>query len=137
MNISEFRDILRKRGLKVTPQRIAVYEALADKKNHPDADTIYKTVIEKHPNISAGTVYKNLETLVDHGVIRKIKTETGKMRFDPIVDSHHHLYCNHSDRIADYSDDNLDHLLEEYFTGKEIPGFKITDIKLQIVGQFK
>jgi Fur family peroxide stress response transcriptional regulator len=136
MNLDDFRQRLSSKGLKVTPQRIALYEAISGNVNHPDAETIYITIKRKHPNISQGTVYKNLETLVEHNVIKKIKTDTGKMRFESYLDHHHHLYCEDTDRISDYEDNELDQLLENYFKNKNIPGFKISDIKLQIVGQF-
>jgi Fur family peroxide stress response transcriptional regulator len=58
------------------------------------------------------------------------------MRYDPVLDAHHHLYSIDSDRIEDYFDPELNLLLENYFSGKSIPGFQIEDIKLQIIGKF-
>jgi Fur family peroxide stress response transcriptional regulator len=59
------------------------------------------------------------------------------MRYDPILEKHHHLYCAESERIEDYFDDELNDMLKEYFERKQIPGFTIDDIKLQIIGKFK
>jgi Fur family peroxide stress response transcriptional regulator len=58
------------------------------------------------------------------------------MRYDAVMESHHHLYCSESDRIEDYKDNELNELLEKYFEKKKIPDFKIEDIKLQIIGKF-
>jgi Fur family peroxide stress response transcriptional regulator len=58
------------------------------------------------------------------------------MRYDAFLESHHHLYCSDSDRIEDYLDNELNKILENYFEKKRIPGFKIEDIKLQIIGKF-
>jgi Fur family peroxide stress response transcriptional regulator len=58
------------------------------------------------------------------------------MRYDAILEKHHHLYCSESDRIEDYMDDELNKLIENYFEKKNIPDFKIEDIKLQIIGKF-
>jgi Fur family peroxide stress response transcriptional regulator len=59
------------------------------------------------------------------------------MRYDGILERHHHLYCSESDRIEDYNDKELDDLLNEYFKRKKIKDFKVEDIKLQIKGKFK
>jgi Fur family peroxide stress response transcriptional regulator len=46
------------------------------------------------------------------------------------------LYSSESDRIEDYQDEELHELLGRHFEKKGIPGFKIEDIKLQIIGKF-
>jgi Fur family peroxide stress response transcriptional regulator len=58
------------------------------------------------------------------------------MRYDPKVEDHHHLYCKQCDRIEDYADPELDKMLKEYFDKNGIDGFKIEDIRLQIMGDF-
>ncbi len=58
------------------------------------------------------------------------------MRYDAIIEKHHHLYCSESDRIEDFYDNELNDILETYLKNKKIPNFKIEDIKLQIVGRF-
>jgi len=123
-------------GLKITPQRIAILEAIYVLNNHPTADNVITYIRKTHPNIATGTVYKVLDTLVESKLIKKIKTEKDIMRYDGILDQHHHLFSSESDRIEDYSDDKLDKLLEEYFKKKRIPGFKVEEIKLQINGKF-
>lgn len=136
MDLTEIRNRLVNKALKVTPQRIAVLEAIITLDNHPAAENIIEYIRKNHPNISTATVYKVLDTFVSCGLIKRVKTETGVMRYDAIIESHHHLYCSESDRIEDYNDEELNRLLETYFTRKGIPGFKIEDIKLQIVGKF-
>lgn len=121
-------------GLKTTSQRIAVLEAI-NSLNHPSADQIAEHVNIKHPAIALGTIYNTLDSFVEIGIIRKIKTEKGVMRYDSILKNHHHIYCSECDFIDDYYDEELDKLLESFFKDKEIPGFKIEDIKLQIVGK--
>ena len=58
------------------------------------------------------------------------------MRYDAIIEKHHHLYCSESDRIEDFYDDELNEIIDNYLKNKKIPNFKIEDIKLQIVGKF-
>jgi Fur family peroxide stress response transcriptional regulator len=128
---------LRDSNLKVTPQRVAVLEALNNLKNHPTADKIKEYVVKNHPNIAVGTIYKTLDTFVEKGLVKKVKTEKDVMRYDAILDTHHHLYCEVTERIEDFFDDELDSLIDKYFQKKKIPNFKVKDIKLQIIGTFK
>ena len=127
---------LKSSNLKVTPQRIAVLEALNSLKDHPTADKIKEYVVQNHPNIAVGTIYKTLETFVEKGLVKKVKTEKDVMRYDAILEKHHHLYCEETEHIEDFFDDELNAMLEKYFKKKKIPNFKIKDIKLQIIGTF-
>jgi Fur family transcriptional regulator, peroxide stress response regulator len=127
---------LKDSNLKVTPQRIAVLEALNSLKEHPTADKIKEYVVKNHPNIAVGTIYKTLETFVEKGLVKKVKTEKDVMRYDAILDNHHHLYCEDTERIEDFFDEQLNNMLEEYFKKRKIPNFKVKDIKLQIIGTF-
>lgn len=136
MNSSGIRDALTEKGLRVTPQRIAIYEAILKLNNHPTADDVAAHIKHDHPNIATGTVYKVLESLVENGLIKKVKTERDVMRYDAILETHHHLYDAQSDRITDYYNVEINELLSEYFRKNGIPDFEIGDIKLQITGKF-
>lgn len=74
--------------------------------------------------------------MVENGLIRKVKTDKDIMRYDGIVENHHHFYCSECDLIEDYIDEDLDNLLKNHFKDKNIKGFKIEDIVLQIRGTF-
>jgi Fur family peroxide stress response transcriptional regulator len=137
MTPDDFREQLKHKGLKVTPQRIAIYEAVVKLKNHPTAENIIDYIKKNHPNISVGTVYKVLDSLVENHLIKKVKNEKDVMRYDAIMQKHHHLYCAETDKIEDFEDPELDKLIAEYFSKKKIKGFKVKDISLQITGEFK
>jgi Fur family transcriptional regulator, peroxide stress response regulator len=137
MKVSELRSKLMEKGIKVTPQRMAVLEAFGQLGNHPTAENIITYIRKSHPNIALATVYKVLDTLVENGLVNKVKTERDIMRYDHILEKHHHLYTTETDRIEDYIDDELNEIIAKYFEKIEIPGFLIEDIKLQIIGKFK
>jgi Fur family peroxide stress response transcriptional regulator len=130
------REVLAKHGLKVTPQRVAVFQAFAVLKNHPGAENIIEYVRKNDPNISVGTVYKTLDTFVEKGMIRKVKTFGDVMRYEAALVKHHHLYTSDCSLIEDYYDDELNRLLEDYFKRKEIPGFQVEDIRIHLIGKF-
>lgn len=137
MNQNSFRNILSDKGLKITPQRIAVLDAISNLNNHPTADNVIAFIRKHHPNIATGTIYKTLETFVEKGIVKKVKTEKDVMRYDSILDNHHHLYSSDSEHIEDYYDEDLDRMIEKYFERKKIPNFTVEDIKVQIIGKFK
>jgi len=136
MKITEIRNKLSEKGLKVTPQRIAILEAIVKLNNHPTADNIIDYIRNNHPNIATATVYKVLDALVANELINRVKTERDVMRYDAVMENHHHLYCSESDRIEDFVDSKLNEMIEKYFKKKNIPDFKIEDVKLQIIGKF-
>ncbi len=136
MQSTDVRNKLLEKGLKVTPQRIAILEAIIKLNNHPTAENIFEYIRRNHPNISTATVYKVLDALVANNLIKKVKTDRDVMRYDAIIENHHHLYCSESDRIEDFVDGELNEIIRKYFEKKEIPDFKIEEIKLQILGKF-
>jgi Fur family peroxide stress response transcriptional regulator len=128
--------ILIDKDLKVTPQRIAVLDIILNLNNHPTAEDIAEYLRLNFPHVPIGTVYKILDIFVNKGIIAKVKTENDIIRYDPVLEKHHHLYCSQSEQIDDYYDDNLNKILDDYFRKKQIPNFKIEDIRLQIIGKY-
>ncbi|MBK7966120.1 MAG: transcriptional repressor [Bacteroidetes bacterium] len=119
MTADYIREQLKQKGLKVTPQRVAIYEAVVKLKNHPTAEKIIDYIKKNHPNISVGTVYKVLDSLVENQLLKKVKNEKDVMRYDAIMQQHHHLYCTETERIEDFEDSDLDKLITEYFKQKK------------------
>lgn len=130
------RERIAEGNLKVTPQRVAILETLLKMGNHPTADMLFSKLQKKEPNISLGTVYKTLETLAQQGIINKVKSDSGHLRYDAITDRHHHIFCSDTNSITDYFDGELDVMLADYFRKKNIPGLNIEDVKLHIIGNF-
>jgi Fur family peroxide stress response transcriptional regulator len=133
MKTEHIRNMLIEKGLKVTPQRMAILEAVIGMKNHPTAEQILSSIHRKNPNISPATVYKVLDTLVENKLMKTVKTDRDIKRYDAMVKKHHHIYYADSDRIEDFVDEELNTLLEKYFSGKDFSNFRIEDFVLQIV----
>ncbi|MBP8645149.1 MAG: transcriptional repressor [Syntrophobacteraceae bacterium] len=100
-NERDFIAMLRSHGLQVTYQRLAIYQALYDNKDHPSAEVIYQQVRKRFPMISLGTVYKTLERFHEVGLVQKVSPVTEVARYDANVDSHHHMVCLKCQNIID------------------------------------
>ena len=136
MSSQDIRRLLSENGLKITPQRVAVLDSFQKLKQHPTTDQIIAFIRKHHPNIASGTVYKTLDTFVEKGLLKRVKTDRDVMRYDPILTPHHHMYDEGSGRIEDYFDEDLNALLTDYFNKKDLQDFKIREVILQIKGRF-
>lgn len=132
-----YRDRIAEKGLKVTPQRLAVLDALIELNNHPTADMVIQFVQKKYSNIAIGTVYKILETFVETSLVKKINTEKDIMQYDATLEPHFHIHISGTNTIEDYCDKKLNNLIVEYLRKNMIPGLDIEEIKLQIIGKYK
>ena len=102
---AELTELFRARGLKVTPQRQAIFRVLHGETAHPTAEWVYDAVSESMPTISLRTVYQTLNDLAAMGEVHALDLGTGSARFDPNIDDHHHLVCDQCGRVVDvYAD---------------------------------
>ncbi len=126
---------LAEKGLKITHQRIVVFQAIFATDKHPTAEQIYEGIKEQNPSISLATVYKTLETFVENRLVNKVSTPRGTMRYDARTDNHNHIYISNTNEILDYEDEELQVMLMDYLGKKQFDNFNITDFKLQIKGE--
>jgi Fur family transcriptional regulator, peroxide stress response regulator len=98
---AELIAVLREHGWKVTPQRIAVFEALHACGSHPTAEEVYEIATERIGAISIRSVYQTLHELVDVGEVRAVHIVPGPTRFDPTSTHHDHLVCDICEAITD------------------------------------
>ena len=137
MKKEQLRARLRDKGLKATPRRMLILEAITELNNHPAADEIVRYIRSRNLNIATATVYKALDILVAKNVINKVETEKNRIRYDAIPEPHHHLISTETGLITDYQNDEIHNILREYFEKNKIDEFEIEEIKLQITGKFK
>lgn len=121
-------------GLKVTHQRLVILDAVLRLKNHPTVEYIFEDIRDTNPSISLGTVYKTVETFVKNGLLSKVFTYEGQMRYDPKLESHGHIHCANTSEILDYHDEELNDLILNFFKKKKVSNLKIKNITLQING---
>ena len=99
--IADAPDLLRKHGIQVTAQRLAVLQAVATEP-HITADAVAEAVKKEIGAISRQSVYDALGVLVTEGLIRRIQPAGSPARFEARVgDNHHHVICRVCGRTAD------------------------------------
>ena len=93
--------LLRRHGLHVTTQRLAVLRAVRDRP-HSTADDIDKLVRAELGAVSRQAVYDALGALTDKGLLRRIQPARSPARYeDRVDDNHHHLICRTCGRMVD------------------------------------
>lgn len=109
--------IFKEKKLKLTPQRLAVYNYLINTTSHPSADVIYTDIHIQYPTMSLATVYKALKTLADVGLIQEINVGEGNFRYDGNSAPHPHIQCLGCGKVDDFKDlsfDNLNSIAKEH-----------------------
>ena len=131
---AELTDKFRAQGLKMTPQRVAVFQALHDNPAHPSAEAVHSAVVADMPTVSLRTVYQTLNDLAEMGEIDRLEVGTGSARFDPNVEErHHHLVCDSCGMVRDLHVDLADSLGP---AGFDVPaGFEVAGAELIVRGR--
>lgn len=92
---------LRDSGLRVTKQRVAVLQALADRP-HSGAEAVLTDVRREVGQVSTQAIYDVLNTFTDRGLLRRIQPAGSSARYELRVgDNHHHVVCRECGAVAD------------------------------------
>ncbi len=92
---------LRECGFKVTPQRLAVYNALGHTSVHPSAENLYQELLPDYPTMSLATVYKSLKIFCEVGIAQELNVGEEAFRYDANVGPHPHIHCLKCGRVDD------------------------------------
>ena len=133
------KEKLRKKGLKVTHQRILVLSVLEQNSGrHMTAEDIYELVSEDYPEIGLATVYRTLQLLWEMQLVDRLNLDDGCVRYEighlllgDARHNHHHLICRTCNKVIPFDDDLLDDL-ERYI--EDATGFHVLDHELKFYG---
>jgi Fur family peroxide stress response transcriptional regulator len=84
-----------------TPQRDRLLAYLRDTDTHPTAAQIHDAIGPDLPGLSLATIYRNLEVLVDEGLVDEVSVPSSSTRYDGNPRAHHHFLCDRCSRIID------------------------------------
>jgi Fe2+ or Zn2+ uptake regulation protein len=123
--------LLRGAGLRVTPQRLAIAEAVLCQ-HHPSVAEVYDTVRQRFPTIGLATVYATLHGMAEHGLVRPLPFEN-VTRYDANTTPHANLICTACGQISDFDAcaDLLEALRERTGTSA---GFSLLQERVDLLG---
>ena len=101
---------LRKGGVRVTPQRLAIAEAVLNSSDHPTVQQIHERVQQHFPSMTLATVYSTLGVLSRSGLIQELPFAK-QSRYESNVSPHVNLVCIGCGNIAD-ADGSSDIILQ-------------------------
>lgn len=126
----QFEKQCRTRGIRVTPQRLAVYRALAEDLAHPTAESVYSRLTRQLPGLSQATIYRTLQFFENENLIRKVSSPGAIGRFDANVEPHQHLLCRVCGSLRDISVPELHSAVIP-----KVSGFSVEELDIRLVGR--
>jgi Fe2+ or Zn2+ uptake regulation protein len=99
---TELTELFREAGLRVTPQRQAIFRLLQGDATHPTVEALFDRARVEMPTLSLKTVYQTVHDLEGLGELHVLDLGTGSVRVDPNVEvEHQHLVCTSCGRVRD------------------------------------
>ena len=134
-----FIQLLRKKGLKVTNQRLLVLEAIEScPDKHLTAEEIFELVKNSYPEIGLATVYRTIQLLNELHLNDRINFDDGFVRYEMGRDytheqkqHHHHLISRKCRRVISFQDDLLEELEAKI---ADTVGFRVVDHDVKLYG---
>jgi Fe2+ or Zn2+ uptake regulation protein len=129
--VEELTGRFRTQGLRVTPQRQAIFRLLQANAEHPTVEALYESARVDMPTISLKTVYQTVHDLEALGEVELLDVGTGSVRVDPNVEhAHHHLICTECGKVRDVLID----VRELRVPARERRGFTVADVEVNFRG---
>jgi len=123
---------LQQAGMRITPQRVAICELLANSHEHPTAAMIYDEIKQQFHSLSLATVYNTLETLVSLGAVNVLGSAgDDKVHYDADTEPHVNLACIACSRIIDIPSEHITHLDTEITAAS---GYKLLGARVLYYG---
>ncbi len=128
-----FEDYIRRRGGRVTRERLRLFDEIFTQHGHIDADRLYRSLREQGRKISRATVYRNLELLVECGLVRRQLLGQNRYLYEHVHpgQAHDHLVCRECGRVVEFISPAISALQREIARAH---GFDPAEHTLQISG---
>lgn len=99
--IEEGTERIRRKGLKITSQRVGILKLLKGRKDHPSAEQVFREMKETFPTISFATIYSTAQILQEAGLLQILTIDGQRVFFDPDPEPHAHYRCRKCGSISD------------------------------------
>ena len=105
--------MLREKGFKATPQRLAIYESLLKSKKHPNAEMLFNDLQPQYPTMSLATVYKAVDVLAKLDIVKVLNVNEDSFRYDADISDHVHIKCTVCNTVENICGIELVDILKE------------------------
>lgn len=123
---------LRQTGMRMTPQRYGICQALAESRAHPTAQFLFEQMQAIYPSISQATVYNTLNVLLNAGLIQGLDAAgNGGLHYDANPQPHVHLVCSHCQTIEDFAGLQLESVADQI---SQESGYELRELRLVYFG---
>lgn len=130
--LADLLERLKGRGLRMTPQRLAILRALVMHPGHPTVDELHQALLPRFPSMSLATVYKTITLLKGVGEVLELEFSSRDNRFDGHNPRPHpHLICTGCGRVLDPRVPDLAHLISDL---AQRTGYAVTSHRLDFYG---
>lgn len=128
-----FLEFLKERGHRVTPERLTLFDEIFNQHGHIDAEQLLASLQERQMKISRATVYRNLDLLVECGLVRRQRLGHRRYLYEHVHpgQSHDHLVCSECGRVVEFVSPGISALQAEICRAH---GFVPSRHSLQIMG---
>lgn len=113
--IEGFRQFIKKRGLKYTPEREEILREILSLKDHFDVDSLYLRLKGKNSKVSKASIYRTIPLLVEGGYIQEVYKKGGQSYYEVTLNKmpHLHFICVKCGAVQEAIDERLNNLIEE------------------------
>lgn len=127
-------DFIHQRGLRMTAERRAVCEEIFAQHVHLDAGALLNALRKRRVPVSRATVYRNLDLLVECGLVRRQRLGSGRTLYEHMHagQEHDHLVCESCGRVVEFVSPGIVALRAEICRAH---GFEPQRHGLQILGR--
>ena len=127
-----FKRMIRRMGLKVTSQRLAILETLSAGRAHVTAQEVFETVNSRYPDIGFATVYRFLRKMAEQSMVTEVRMGGLPARYELTPRRHHdHLTCTRCGQIVEFENQGIESLQEKVARDHS---FQLTHHVLELYG---
>jgi Fur family ferric uptake transcriptional regulator len=137
LNVSEvvqnFKEFIKSKGLKYTPEREEILREILTCKEHFDVDELYMKLKKKGSKISKASIYRTIPLLIEAGYVQEVYKQDNRAYYEVILNKlpHLHFICLQCKKVEEIEDEKLVGLIKEY---AKQTNFSVLSYHLEVFG---
>ena len=131
--MEKVQEYLMSKGIRPSPQRIAIMDYLLDNCNHPTVEAVYDALHTSMPTLSKTTVYNTLKLFEKKQAVQILNIDERNVRLDAKMEPHAHFQCMRCGKIFDVPVKNGGKMVE-LLGMNEMTGFEVQQTQIYYKG---